>query len=69
MGFKLLILNPSEQGETAYVDTWSEKLKDKIPDVIVHLSKSVGEAMEVIGEEEGRLPSREKPGWSLMKRR
>ena len=50
MGFKLLILNPSEQGETAYVDTWPEKLKDKIPDVIVYLSKSVGEAMEVIGE-------------------
>jgi phosphoglycerate dehydrogenase-like enzyme len=50
MGFKLLILNPSEQGETAYVDTWPEQLKDKIPDVIVYLSKSVGEAMEVIGE-------------------
>ena len=50
MGFKLLILSPSEQGETEYVDTWPEKLKDKIPDVVVHLSKSVGEAMEVIGE-------------------
>ncbi len=46
MGFKLLILSPSEQGETEYVDTWPEKLKDKIPDVIVHLSKSVGEAMK-----------------------
>ncbi len=50
MGFKLLILNPSEQGETAYVDTWPEQLRDAIPDMDVHLSKSVGEAMEVIGE-------------------
>ena len=49
MGFRLLILNPSEQ-ETAYVDTWPEKLRDAIPDMEVHLSKSVGEAMEVIGE-------------------
>ena len=50
MGFKLLILNPSGQGETAYVDTWPEKLKDEIPDIDVQLTKSVGEAMEVIGE-------------------
>ena len=50
MGFKLLILNPSEPGETAYVDTLPEKLRDEIPDIDVQLSKSVGEAMEVIGE-------------------
>ena len=50
MGFKLLILNPAEQTETAYVATWPEKLREKLPDVVVHLSKSVGEAMEVIGE-------------------
>ena len=37
-------------GETAYVDTWPEKLKDEIPDIDVQLTKSVGEAMEVIGE-------------------
>ena len=46
MGFKLLILNPSEPGESAYVDTWPEKLRDTIPDIDVYLSKSVGEAME-----------------------
>lgn len=50
MGFKLLILNPSEQRETEYVDTWPEKLRDAIPDIDVYLSKSVGEAMEVIEE-------------------
>ncbi len=50
MGFKLLILNPSEQDETAYIDGWPEKLKEAIPDIEVSLSRSVGEAMEVIGE-------------------
>ena len=50
MGFKLLILNPSDQRETAYVDIWPVKLRDTIPDIDVYLSKSVGEAMEVIEE-------------------
>ena len=50
MGFKLLILNPSEQESTEYVDDWPQRLKDAIPDIEVILSHSVGEAMEVIGE-------------------
>ena len=37
MGFKLLILNPSEPGDTAYVDTWPEKLRDEISDIDVQL--------------------------------
>ena len=53
MGFKLLILNPSEPGEAAYVDTW--KLSDEILDIDVRLSRSVGEAMEVIGEVDAAL--------------
>ena len=47
MGFKLLILNPDQM---EYVDTWPAKLKETIPDIEVRLVRSVGEAMEVIGE-------------------
>ena len=50
MGFKLLILNPSEQEGMTYVDAWPEKLRETIPDIQVNLARSVGEAMEVIGE-------------------
>ena len=50
MGFNLLILNPPEQGELEYINGWTEKLKEAIPDIEVNLSRSVGEAMEVIEE-------------------
>ena len=50
MGFKLLILNPSDGDETEYMNSWPDKLREVIPDVEVSLSRSVGEAMEVIGE-------------------
>ena len=50
MGFKLLILNPSDQEGMEYVDTWPDKLRETIPDMEISLARSVGEAMEVIGE-------------------
>lgn len=50
MGFKLLILNPSEHESMKYVDAWPEKLRETIPDIQINLARSVGEAMEVIEE-------------------
>ena len=50
MGFKLLVLNPVGQEGMEYVDAWPDKLKETIPDLEVSLVRSVGEAMEVIGE-------------------
>ncbi|MCH2520254.1 MAG: D-2-hydroxyacid dehydrogenase, partial [Dehalococcoidia bacterium] len=50
MGFKLLVLNPVEQEGTEYIDTWPDKLKETIPGIEGNLARSVGEAMEVIGE-------------------
>ena len=50
MSFKLLIMNPAEQEGMEYVDAWPDKLKETIPDIEVSLVRSVGEAMEVIGE-------------------
>ena len=50
MGFKLLVLNPAEQEGMEYVDAWPDKLRETIPDIEVSLVRSVGEAMEVIGE-------------------
>ena len=50
MGFKLLVLNPAEQEGMDYVNTWPDKLKEAIPDIEIDLARSVGEAMEVIGE-------------------
>lgn len=50
MGFKLLILNPAEQEEGEYINAWPDKLKVRIPDIEVNLARSIGEAMEVIGE-------------------
>ena len=50
MGFKLLVLNPSEQEGTEYINAWPDKLKETIPGIEINLARSVGEAMEVIGE-------------------
>jgi len=50
MGFKLLVLNPVEQEGTEYINAWPDKLKETIPGIEVNLARSVGEAMEVIGE-------------------
>ena len=50
MGFKLLVLNPPGQDGTENIDTWPAKLKGSIPDIEVSLVRTVGEAMEVIGE-------------------
>ena len=50
MGFKLLLLNPFDQEGMEYVDTWPDKLRETIPDMEISLARSVGDAMEVIGE-------------------
>ena len=50
MGFKLLVLNPAEQEGMEYINDWPDKLKETIPGIEVNLARSVGEAMEVIGE-------------------
>ena len=50
MGFKLLLLNPFDQEGMEYVDAWPDKLRETIPDMEISLARSVGEAMEVIGE-------------------
>ena len=51
MGFKLLILTPTEfPVETHIIDRWPERLKQAIPDIEITLCHSVGEAMEVIEE-------------------
>lgn len=50
MGFKLLIINPPGQDGTQNVDTWPDKLRESIPGIEVNVARSVGEAMEVIGE-------------------
>ena len=50
MGFKLLLLQDREAGVQSVVDTWPEMLRERIPGIEVNLCRSVGEAMEVIGE-------------------
>jgi len=50
MGFKLLILNPGDGEGMEYVNSWPEKVQEFIPDMEINLVRSVGEAMEVIGE-------------------
>ena len=44
MGFKLVLCPPDTQGD------WPEKLREAIPDIEVDLCRTVGEAMEVIGD-------------------
>ena len=53
MGFRLLILPPKTspgRDTSAYGEDWPERLKSAIPDIHVDVCRSVGEAMEVIGE-------------------
>jgi len=50
MGFKLLVLNPGDREGMEYVNSWPEKVQEFIPDMEINLVRSVGEAMEVIGE-------------------
>ena len=51
MGFKLLVLIPTEQDGMEYIiNTWPDNLKETIPGIEVNLARSAGEAMEVIGE-------------------
>lgn len=50
MGFKLLILELGHPGEHLYLDEWPQKLKEAIPGIEVNVCRSIGDAMEVIGE-------------------
>ena len=49
MGFKLLILNPTDSlVDRRTLDRWPDKLKKAIPDIEVTICHSDGEAMEAI---------------------
>ena len=50
MGFRLLLLQDRQAGVQSVVDGWPEMLRERIPGIEVNLCRSVGEAMEVIGE-------------------
>ena len=50
MGFKLMIMRPEDQAEDLQMDDWPRKLKEAIPEIEVSVCRSVGEAMEVVGE-------------------
>ncbi len=50
MGFNLLILRTGGQSDSESVDRWPDLLREAIPDIEVNIARSVGEAMEMIGE-------------------
>ena len=50
MGFNLMILRTGGQSDSDNVDRWPDLLREAIPDIEVNIARSVGEAMEMIGE-------------------
>ena len=50
MGFNLMILRTGGQSDSESVDRWPDLLREAIPDIEVNIARSVGEAMEMIGE-------------------
>ena len=50
MGFNMLILRTGGQSDNEMVDRWPDMLREAIPDIEVNVARSVGEAMEMIGE-------------------
>ena len=50
MGFNLLILRTGGQTDSSDVDDWPELVAQAVPDVEVNVARSIGEAMEMIGE-------------------
>ncbi len=50
MGFNLLILRTGGQSDNETVDRWPDMLREAVPDIEVNVARSVGEAMEMIGE-------------------
>ena len=50
MGFNLLILRAGGQSDSESIDRWPDMLRESIPDIEVNVARSVGEAMEMIGE-------------------
>ena len=50
MGFNLLILRTGGQSDNESIDRWPDMLRESIPDIEVNVARSVGEAMEMIGE-------------------
>ena len=55
MGFKMVVLRPGAQGESLYLDEWSERLKRAVPDIDLNVCGSVCEAMEVIEDADAAL--------------
>ena len=50
MGFKLLMLDTGQEPDSEYLDEWTERLTRAVPGMELNVCRSVGEAMEVIGE-------------------
>ena len=50
MSFNLLILRTGGQSDSESIDQWPDMLREAIPDIEVNVARSVGEAMEMIGE-------------------
>ena len=50
MSFNLLIMRTDRQADASHVDDWARVLREAIPGIRVNVARSVGEAMEMIGE-------------------
>ena len=50
MAFNLLIMRTERQAESGHMDDWPRALREAVPGIRVNVARSVGEAMEMIGE-------------------
>ena len=50
MAFNLLIMRTERQAESSHMDDWPRALREAVPGIRVNEARSVGEAMEMIGE-------------------
>ena len=50
MAFNLLIMRTERQAESSHMDDWPRALREAVPGIRVNVARSVGEAMEMIGE-------------------
>ena len=50
MTFNLLIMRTGRSADSSHMDDWPRLLREAVPDIRVNEARSVGEAMEMIGE-------------------
>ena len=50
MSFNLLIMRTGRSADSSHMDDWPRMLSEAVPDIRVNVARSVGEAMELIGE-------------------